>query len=291
MVDVNRNTEGLVLPPEVSQEIIAEVQEQSVVMTLGGSITLNGTGAVFQEILSDPEPAFVGETERKPVSNPTFGSKTMRPHKIAVVSTYSDEFRRDLPGLFGQLISRLPGSLARTFDLAALHGLGAPSADFDSLAGAQTVTLANTTPGSDDAYGAFLEAYASVPDMTGWALSSAGEIVALSNRDTSGYPIFAASPSDTGSVGRILSHPVYRSKTVAEGEDDVIGIAGDWTAARTGIVQGVSVDISDNPVYDASGSMISAGWQDNMIAVRAEVHLGFIADESKFVRLVSAEGN
>lgn len=291
MVDVSRNTDGLVLPPEVSQEIIAEVQEQSVVMTLGDSITLNGSGAVFQEILSDPEPAFVGETERKPISNATFGKKTLRPHKIAVISTYSDEFRRDLPGLFGQLISRLPGALAKTFDMAALHGLGAPAADFDSLASAQTVTLANTTAGSEDAYGAFLEAYAAVPDLNGWALSSAGEIVALSNRDTSGYPIFAASPSDTGSVGRILSHPVYRSKTVAAGEDNVLGIAGDWSAARTGIVQGVSVDIRDHPVYNADGSLNNAGWQDNMISVRAEVHLGFVADSSKFVRLVSAEGN
>lgn|SRR5690625_360783 len=287
MVDVSRETEGLILPPEVSGEIIQNVQESSVVMALADTVQLNGTGAVFQEILGDPEPAFVGETERKPVSNPTFGSRTLRPHKIAVVSTYSDEFLRDLPGLFNALVGRLPGALARTFDLAALHGIGAPAADFDTLKDAQEIAIENTTPGSEDAYQGFLSALAAVPKLNRWALAPQGEIVALSNRDTSGYPIFVNSPASDGSVGRILGREVYRSETVADEENNVIGIAGDWSKAKYGVVEGVSVDISDNPVYDNSGSLITAGWQDNMIAVRAEIHIGFIADDSAFVRLTN----
>src|SRR5690606_3615795 len=149
-VDVNRGTTNVVLPSEVSSEIWQKIQDASVVMGLARRVPLSGPGVTYQEILTDPTPQFVGETDRKPISNATFEKKVLKPHKIAVVSTYSDEFRRDLPGLFNALVSRLPGALAKTFDMAALHGVGAPAADFDDLSGATAVSILNTTAGSVD---------------------------------------------------------------------------------------------------------------------------------------------
>lgn len=284
--DVYRGTSNVVLPSEVSQEIWQKIQAESVVMGLARNVPLSGAGVTFQEILSDPVPQFVGETERKPVSNPTFAKKNLKAHKIAVVSTYSDEFRRDLPGLFNALVSRLPGALAKTFDNAALHGIGAPSADFDDLSGATQVSIKNTTAGSTDAYAGFLAALAAVPELNAWALSPQGEVVALSNRDTSGGPIFVPSAADSGAIGRIVGRDVFRSANAAA-SGNVVGIGGDWSKAVWGQVEGVSISISDNPVFDEAGELITAGWQDNMIAVRAEIHVGFIADDSAFVRLVN----
>src|SRR5690625_1142186 len=290
MVDINRGTTGVVLPEDVSGEIWQQIQDASVVMGLARRVQLSGAGTVYREILTDSQPQFVGETERKPVSNPTVGSKVLKAHKIAVVQTYSDEFRRDLPGLFNALVGRLPGALARTFDLAALHGTGAPASDFDTLAGADEVSIHNTTAGSVDAYAGFLNAIAAVPELTGWALSPMGEVVALSNRDTNGGAILNPNVLDrgVGSVGSILGRPVFRSGNAQDG--DIVGIAGDWTKAVWGQVEGVSIDISDNPVFDEDGDLVTAGWQDNMIGVRAEIHVGFIADEDSFVRLSNAEG-
>lgn len=287
--DVYRGTSGVALPVEVSAEIWQKIQDASVVMGLARRVPLSGTGVTYQEIISDPTPQFVGETERKPVSNPTFDKKVLKPHKIAVVSNYSDEFRRDLPGLFNALISRLPGALGRTFDMAALHGIGAPSADFDDLSGATAVSILNTTAGSVDAYQGFLNAIAAVPETSAWALSAQGEVTALSNRDTNGGAILNPNVLTNGSVGSILGRPVFRSSNAAApgsaGVAATLGIAGDWTKAVWGQVEGVSIDISDNPVYTPTGELISAGWQDNMISVRAEIHVGFIADDSQFVRL------
>lgn len=288
-IDVNRTTSNIALPADVSAEVWQKVQAASVVMGLARQVVLPGTGVSFQEILTDPVPQFVGETSRKPVSNPTFNKKTLKPHKIAVVSTYSDEFRRDLPGLFNALLLRLPGALARTFDRAALHGIGAPNADFDDLSGVATKSIKNATAGSIDAYAGFLAALGAVPELNGWALAPEGEIVALGNRDTAGMPIFVNSPMTDGSVGQILGRPVYRSSNVYDATDGTIGIGGDWTKAVWGQVEGVSIDISDNPVYQNNGTLVSAGWQDNMIAVRAEIHVGFIADTSAFVRLADAD--
>ena len=291
-VDVYRGTSGIQLPVEVSAEIWQKIQDASVVMGLARRVPLSGAGVTYQEILEDPTPQFVGETDRKPVSNPTFAKKTLKGHKIAVVSTYSDEFRRDLPGLFNALISRLPGALARTFDMAALHGVGAPAADFDDLSGATTASILNTTAGSVDAYAGFLAALGAVPTLNAWALSAQGEVAALSNRDVNGGAILNPNVLTNGSIGSILGRPVFRSGNAYLAGDAAaatLGIAGDWSKAVWGQVEGVSIDISDNPVYDADGALITAGWQDNMIAVRAEIHVGFIADDSQFVRLLGAE--
>ena len=291
-VDVYRGTSGIQLPVEVSAEIWQKIQDASVVMGLARRVPLSGAGVTYQEILEDPTPQFVGETDRKPVSNPTFAKKTLKGHKIAVVSTYSDEFRRDLPGLFNALVSRLPGALARTFDMAALHGVGAPAADFDDLSGATTASILNTTAGSVDAYAGFLAALGAVPTLNAWALSAQGEVAALSNRDVNGGAILNPNVLTNGSIGSILGRPVFRSGNAYLAGDAAaatLGIAGDWSKAVWGQVEGVSIDISDNPVYDADGDLITAGWQDNMIAVRAEIHVGFIADDSQFVRLLGAE--
>jgi HK97 family phage major capsid protein len=292
MVYINRSTTGVELPAEVSQEVWSEVQAASVVMGLARRVTLSGAGTVYHEILTDSSPEFVGETSRKPVSNPTVTNKTLKPHKIAVVQTYSDEFRRDLPGLFNALTQRLPGALARTFDLAALHGTGAPAADFDDLSGATTISIVNDTAGSVDAYAGFLSALAAVPNLNGWALSPLGEVTALSNRDVNGSPILVGSAATDGSVGFIAGRPVFRSQNVYEagaagtpGTPATLGIGGDWTKAVWGQVEAISVDISDNPVFDDTGTLVTAGWQDNMISVRAEMHVGFIVDDAYFVRL------
>lgn len=289
--DVSRETSNVALPSDVSGEIWEKVQEASLVMQRARRVVLPGTGTTFQEIVGDPVPEFVGETDRKPVSNPTFQKKTLVPHKIAVVSTYSDEFRRDLPGLFNALVGRLPGALAKTFDLAALHGVNAPMSNFDDLSGSTAVSIDNATPGSVDAYQGFLNALALVEDTNGWALSPAAEIIALGNRDTSGSPILAGNPQTDGSIGAVVGRPVYRSGHARYDADGTVGIGGDWSKAVWGQVESISIDISDNPVFQDNGTLVSAGWQDNMIAVRAEIHVGFIADDSKFVRLTAAAGS
>lgn len=303
-MSISRATSGVNLPAEVSSEIWQNIQAASVVMGLARKVDLSGAGTVYHEILTDSQPAFVGETARKPLSDPTIGNKLLKPHKIAVVQSYSDEFRRDLPGLYNALVGRLPGALAKTFDLAALHGTGAPVSDFDTLENATQVSVLNATQGSVDAYQGFLNALAAVSagggDVNAWALSALGEITALSNRDTTGGPIFLNSPITDGSVGSILGRPVFRSQNAGEagsaaetdpvvaGVPATLGIAGDWNAARYGVVSGVEISVSDNPVYNGAGVLQNAGWQDNMFSVRAEIHVGFIADDSKFVRLTGA---
>ena len=108
MADINRTTNSMALPSDISSEIIQKTQEQSAIMRLARRIPLPGNGATIPVISADPTAEWVAETGVKPVSNATVGTKLMSAYKMAVIETFSEEFVRDMRSLYDALIGRLP---------------------------------------------------------------------------------------------------------------------------------------------------------------------------------------
>ena len=292
-IDINRTTSGVTLPPQVSNEIWQNIQNESAVMRLARQIPLPGAGVSVPTITGDPTAQWVAETARKPVSRGTMGFKNIRGYTLAVIEPFSNQFRRDLPGLYNALVNRLPGVLAKEFDRTVFFG-SAPGSDFDTLAGVAAVSVANG--GANDSYDGFLAALAAGAtagsQVTGWALAPQGEIAALSARDTNGRPLFTNDLQNEGSIGRILGRPAYQSsalyKAAAAGVAETVGFAGDWDSALWGLVEGVTISVSDQATLDDGGTSINL-WQQNMFAVRAEIEIGFrVRDAARFVRLTGA---
>jgi HK97 family phage major capsid protein len=77
-VDLSRGTSGVVLPPEVSNQIWQTTQEQSGVMRAATQIPLPGAGLTIPIITGDPVAAWVAETAEKPVSRGTLASRRCR---------------------------------------------------------------------------------------------------------------------------------------------------------------------------------------------------------------------
>ena len=71
------NRSAIDLPSEIAQENLQKMQEGSAIMRLARQLPLPGNGLTIPVITSDPEAAWVGETEAKPVSNPGLGTKQM----------------------------------------------------------------------------------------------------------------------------------------------------------------------------------------------------------------------
>ena len=67
-------------------------------------------------ITGDPEAAWVGETDKKPVKRGTLATKVMQPYTLAVIVPFSNQFRRDVPALYDELVKRLPLALAQKSD-------------------------------------------------------------------------------------------------------------------------------------------------------------------------------
>lgn len=296
MVDISRNTSGLLLPSSVSTEIWQGTQEASQIMQRCRQISLPGGGVDVPIITGDPVAQWVSETDEKPVSRSTFGSKNIKGYTLAVIEPFSNQFRRDLPALYGALVQRLPGVLARTFDNTAFGFQASPGTGFDTLANASAVQL----DGTDGAYQAFVDAIDAVDDagadVTAWVLSNKAEIAAMREEKASGSnePLFIRDVKADGSVGSVLARPVYKTqhvKNAVSGGDDVVGFGGDWGSAVWGYVEGLRIDVSDQATLNDGGSDLNL-WQRNMFAVRVEFEVGFaVRDVNRFVKLTVQDGS
>lgn len=279
MSDINRS--AINLPPEVSGEILQKTQEQSAVMQLARAITLPGQGVSIPVITGDPTAEWVEETAKKPVSNPTVSKKTMTPYKLAVIETFSMEFTRDAATLYDALIGRLPLSLAKVFDSTVFGGTTKPGDNFDQLSACTAQSI------KTDAYKGLVAADADIADhdgiTNGYVLSPKGRAVLLSAVDGQGRPLFINSVAE-GAIPQILSAPTYSSKgAYVAGTPNTLGFAGDWTQAIYGVVNGMQISISDQATVNDINL-----WQQNMVAIRAEMEIGFRADTTVFNKLTDA---
>lgn len=279
MPDINRS--AINLPPEVSGEILQKTQEQSAVMQLARAITLPGQGVSIPVITGDPTAEWVEESAKKPVSNPTVSKKTMTPYKLAVIETFSMEFTRDAATLYDALIGRLPLSLAKVFDSTVFGGTTKPGDNFDQLSACTAQSI------KTDAYNGLVAADADIADhdgiTNGYVLSPKGRAVLLSAVDRQGRPLFINSVAE-GAIPQILSAPTYSSKgAYVAGTPNTLGFAGDWTQAIYGVVNGMQISISDQATVNDINL-----WQQNMVAIRAEMEIGFRADTTVFNKLTDA---
>jgi HK97 family phage major capsid protein len=285
--DLKRSTSGVVLPAQVSSEIWATTQEQSAVMAVSRQIALPGSGITLPIITGDSAAAWVAESAEKPVSHATVSSKSMTPYKLAVIETFSMEFRRDLPALYGELARRLPGALAKKFDSTVLAGT-APGSGFDVLSGAPTLTVDGTNTYADLA-AVFNAVAAAGGNLSHWVGSPGFEGLLLSQVASDGRPLFIPDATTSGRVGSIFGRPVYSTSGALKASTTVgddTAVAGDFAnSAIYGTVEGVKIDVSDQATVNDGGTQVNL-WQRNMFAVRAEIEVGFIArNVNHFVRI------
>jgi len=297
------NRSNISLPAEVSSEIIAKTQDASAVMSLARQVALPGRGLSIPVITSDPEAAWVAETGQKPTSNPGLSTKTMTPYKLAVIVPFSDEFARDARGLYDALVERLPLALAQKFDKTVFSGV-APGSGFDVLTSCTGQSIDTNASGEGGFYNALVAADIDVAshgyDVNGFAFSAQARGEMLSAVDRDGRPIFINNVAE-GAIPRLLGQPVvyskglYKAGNAASGSSgqtgyvpaspDVLGVAGDWTKALYGTVEGVKIDISNQASLTIGTSVVNL-WEHNMFAVKAEIEVGFVADTDAFNRIV-----
>lgn len=277
-VDVNRTTIGL--PADISSEILAKTQTESAIMQLARQIPLPGRGVEIPVITSDPTAMWVEvETDKKIVDTPSLSKKIMTAYKLAVIVPFSMEFRRDAAALYDALVERLPRALAHEFDQTVIGAVTAPGANFDQLNGG--------TPAALD-YAGLVSADATIAaaggEMNGIALSPAGKATLLGATDLQGRPLFINTAAE-GAVPYILGARTVIGKGVYDSLNGTLGVAGDWTQAMYGTVEGVKIDYSEDATIMGSDLTPILLWQQNMFAVRAEIEIGFRADTNCFVTL------
>lgn len=289
MAGIPTNRTNIALPPEVAREIIQKTQSRSAVMQLARQIPLPGRGLTFPVITGDPEATWVDETNRKPVSNPSLATKTMQPYKLAVIVPFSDEFRRDAAALYDAIVERLPGALAQKFD-ATVFGpaSGAPGDNFDVLGAATAQAI------GANAYSALVAADTAIATaggiMNGIALSPQGKGILLASVDGNNRPLFIDSTAENAVPMVLGARTVLAKGAFVAGNPDganTVAVAGDWTQAVYGTVEGVQISFAKEATLTIGGEQVNL-WERNMFAVRAEIEIGFRADVDCFSLLTVA---
>ena len=279
MADISRPN----LPASISQDIWAKALEDSAVMQLAQRVDLPGNGTAIPVITGEPEAEWVAETGTKPVSNSTVSIKTMQPYKLAVIETVSKELMDDMPRLYAALRERLPFALAKKFD-QTVFGATAPGTNFDVLGGATAVALGT------DAYAALVTVDGNIATaggvMDGIVMSPQGKTVLLNSKDGNERPLFIDTVANS-TIPTILGAPVHYSRGVyAAGNPAQLGFAGDWTHAKFGTVDGIEISVSDQATLAVTGGTINL-WQQNMVAIRAEFRVGFVAETNYFQKITA----
>ena len=289
LVGTPTNRTSIDLPVDVSQEIIQKTQEESAIMQLARQIPLPGRGAAVNVITSDPEAAWVGETNAKPVSNPGLATKILRGYKLAVIVPFSNEFRRDVATLYDAVVDRLPRALGAKFDATVFGNGSAPGSDFDTFASVTAQAI------GADAYAGLVAADGDVAAhggiMNGIVLAPQGKSILLSSVDRDGRPLFINSVAE-GAIPMVLGARTLQSKGAyvagTSPAPNKVGIVGDWTQSVFGTVEGVRITYSEDATLDLGNGTVINMFQDNMFAVRAEIEVGFRADTSVFNALTDA---
>lgn len=275
-IDVNRTTNGLSLPTEVSNEVLQKISENSAVMQLARRMVIPGSGVTMNVITGDPTPAWVDESTEKAVSSPTFANKKMVPYKLAVIVPFSDQFRRDMPALYSAIVERVPAALARVFDQTVFGNVAAPGANFDQLTDADTVNIAT------DTYAGLVTAKTNVAiaggDASGFVFAPQASPILLTAKDSTGRPLFLDNLREDGNVDRILGIPAHYRQAAYNATSGVLGVVGDWSKAIYGIVQDVTVEYSNQATINDGTQQINL-WQRNMFALRCEMEVGFVIQD------------
>ena len=278
-VDINRGTSGLSLPKEVSDVVIQGAIAESAIMKLAQRVYLPGRGLAIPVITGDPTVSIVNEACEKPVSNSTFSTKNMVPKKFAVIETFSKELVRDMPALYDALIQRLPGAIAKAFDYQALTQSALTG--FDSLVNAQTIS--SGTNFAENLQNGIKAIAADGYRMNGIAAGAVAEADIQTAVNGLGMPLFIENIQD-GKIGRIYGADVVPCAAING------CIAGDWSKAFYGIVDGINIDFSDTATLNDGNSGLIHLWQRNMVAARVEVEASFVvADDDAFFQ-IAAEG-
>lgn len=278
------NRTNIDLPVDLSREIIAKTQESSAIMALARKVTLPGRGMAIPVITSDPEASWVGETSAKPVANPGLDTKILRAYKLAVIVPFSNEFKRDLEGLYGELVRRLPNALGKKFDETVFGNVSKPGSDFDNFANVTGQEIGTDTYDGLVAADTDIAVHGGI--LNGFALSPQGKGVLLASKDKNDRPLFINNVAE-GAVPVVLGARTHITKGAYNATSGVVGFAGDWTQAIWGTVEGVQISISEEATLtDANSNTINL-WQNNMFAVRAEIEVGFRADTSVFNKLIA----
>ncbi|MCR1233232.1 phage major capsid protein [Streptococcus suis] len=291
---------GTLFSPELVTDLITKVQGESVLAKLSNQTPIPFAG-VEQFIFNlEGNAQIVGEGEQKKAGDYTLSSKVIKPLKFVYQARISDEFKYateekkiNILQAFNDGFAKI---IARSFDLAAIHGLEPKSmtdASFkatNSFDGVITGNVVSFNAGQidDNIDAAVAMITATGGEVTGLALSPvAGQALAkIKVNGVAQYPEFRFGQNPDTFYG--MKSDVSKNLTTTAGTAKTDhAIVGDFqNRFKWGYAENIPLEIIEYGDPDQTGRDLKAF---NEICLRTEVFIGWgILDETAFARVEQA---
>jgi HK97 family phage major capsid protein len=295
---------GYLVPDQFVQNAFQRgIDRQSAVADLARTVRVGTKTVKFTEYVGRPTAAFVAEAAAKGTTGAEYAQVTVDIKKIATIVMYTSELLEDAQDDPQLLINQ--DVRAAFADLIDSHALGWSSAgaitgSFNSELMETTQTVEYVQADADGLPDAISSAMTTIEGngytATGAILAQDAKAIFRNARDADGRPLFAAGgatfaaePGNTiwGVPVRYSTNLQTVAGTAAAGRG--IGLVGDFTHALLAIRSDISVDFSDQATVDVGGTKHDL-WQQNKVAARWEMRVGFVAHDLNraFVKILNA---
>lgn len=293
---ISRTDAAATIPEEVSAEILANLPSMNPIMQLARRLPNMSRAQTRLPILGSFASAYFvsGDTGLKQTSDVAWENKYIDAEEIAVIVPISEKVLDDSSfDIWGEVRPEIERALSKAISAAVLYGTNIPATWTTNLgaaglvAGASAASHQISLAAYTDLYEAILGETAAgadglfmLPEADGFSVS--GSIAHLSMkgklrnvRDANGMPIFKTSMQDASRY-ELDSTPLYFPSDGSMVAGSSLMVSGQWDQLVYAMRQDITYKILDQAVIqDAAGNIIYNLAQQDMIALRAVIRLGF----------------
>lgn len=293
---ISRTDAAALIPQEISNEIIAAVPELNPLMRLARRLPNMSSNQRRLPVMSALATAYFisGDNSKKQTSEVNWSNKYIDAEELAVIVPIPEAVLDDASyDIWGQVKPELERAFSAAISGAVLFGTNIPASWTTDLGAAGLVAGANAA-GNLVSEAAYADLYEAVLGETAGGTDGmfmtveadgfmvTGTIAHLSmkgklrnTRDGNGNPIFKTAMQDATRY-ELDGAPIYFPTDGSIVAASALAIAGQWDQLAYAIRQDITYKVLDQAVIqDAAGNIVYNLAQQDMVALRAVMRLGF----------------
>jgi HK97 family phage major capsid protein len=294
---ISRTDAAALIPEEVSAEIIKSVPQQSAVMSMARQLPGMSRKQRRMPVASALATAYFvsGDTGLKQTSELNWANRYIDAEELAVIVPIPEAVLDDSDyDIWGEVRPAIEEALGVAIDQAVEYGTNIPATWTTNMGGAGLVAIC-TAAGHVASVAAFPDLYDAImsesapgladgllmlPEADGFMVS--GHVADMSMkgrlrgvRDANGQPIFKSTMQDPSRY-ELDGSPVIFPKNGSIVAATSLMISGDWSQLVYAIRQDITYKVlTEAVIQDAAGNIVYNLAQQDMVALRAVLRLGF----------------
>jgi Predicted phage phi-C31 gp36 major capsid-like protein len=283
---VSRSDAEALIPEEVSREIIQNVPQQSAVMRLARRLPNMSRRQQTMPILSALATAYFvnGDTGLKQTTKQAWDKKNIVAEELAVIVPIPEAVLDDSDyDIWGEVRPRIAEAFGIAYDQAVFYSTNKPASWPNGLlAGATAAGNVVALGTNDDLYDDILGENGTLAKVELDGYNVTGHVGALTMksrlrglRDADGRPLFNSNMQDAARYMLDGNEIVFPLNGAVDAAQSLL-ISGDWTQLVYAMRQDITYKIlTEAVIQDAEGTIIYNLAQQDMIALRAVMRLGW----------------